>query len=391
MLGNNLKKNRATTNANDLFTRHIVSQKDETMNFLPELWNYIKQMLLAVIFISVIGAGAWVAYVYDISKKPQNAAKQLIVEGDNALNIGRYQDAERIFEAELNINPQNQQAAWGLKIAQIGQILFQPEFKEAIDTLYQQDPNDAHVNLFLGEFYAINDQSAMAVKHFEAAIEQNPKLAEAHNDLAMLYEQQGDFEQAKVESLKAIDIATIAKYRNNLGTIYFKQQHFEEAIKEYGKNKEYPLSALESAEIYWRLEFLSQASNYQKQAIEWLEDKTIMSKPENQEAWFFEIPPGKEIVLPTLEDKKSYAYFCLSASLYLQGDREGAENRVQKLRDLKAARQADINTLITTKLDELVQANSHFAAQVDAYKKLYLEEKTPTKTPMPYSESEFQE
>ena len=279
------------------------------MNFLPELWNYIKQLLIAVLFISVIVAGGWVAYVYDVSKKPQITDKQLIVEGDNALNIGRYGDAERIFEAELQANPQNQQAAWGLQIAQIRQTLFQPEFKEAIDALYQQNPNDAHINLFLGEFYAINNQPDMAVKHFAAAIEQNPKLAEAHNDLAMLYVQQSDYEQAKVESLKAINIAPIAKYRNNLGIIYFKQQHFEEAIKEYGKNKEYPLSALESAEIYWRLEYLSQASSYQKQALEWLEDKTIMSKPENQEAWYFEITPGKEIVLSTPEEKMSYAYF----------------------------------------------------------------------------------
>ena len=84
------------------------------MNFLPELWNYIKKICLAVTFIAVIVAGGWVAYIYDISKKPQIADKQLIVEGDNALNIGRYADAKRIFEAEFKANPQNKQAAWSL-------------------------------------------------------------------------------------------------------------------------------------------------------------------------------------------------------------------------------------------------------------------------------------
>ena len=284
------------------------------MNFLPELWNYIKKTSLVVALIAAIIAGGWVAYIYDISKKPQIADKQLIVEGDNALNIGRYADAKRIFEAELKANPQNKQAAWSLKIAQIRQTFSQPGFKEAIDTLYQQNPNDAHVNLFLGEFYAANNQPDKAVQYYEQAIEQNPKLAEAHYDLAMLYDQQGNHEAAKVESLKAIEISPIPKYRNNLGTIYFKQQHYEEAIKEYGKNKEYPLSALESAKIYWRLEYLSQALSYQKQAVEWLEDKTIMSKPDNQEAWYFEIAPGKSIELVKLEEKKSYAYFCLSVT-----------------------------------------------------------------------------
>jgi tetratricopeptide (TPR) repeat protein len=343
------------------------------MNFLPKLWNYIKKLGLAIALIAAIAAGGWVAYNYDISKKPQIADKQLIVEGDNALNIGRYADAKRIFEQELKVNPENKQAAWGLKIAQIRQTLSQPEFKEVIDTLYQQNPNDAHVNLFLGEFYAANHQPDKAVQHYEQAIGQNPKLAEAHYDLAMLYDQQGNLEDAKVESLKAIDISPIPKYRNNLGTIYFKQQHYEEAIKEYGRNKEYPLSALESAKIYWRLEYLSQALSYQKQAVEWLEDENIMTKPENREAWYFEITPGKGIELVTLEEKKSYAYFCLSVSLYLQGDSVGAESEVQKLHDLYVARQADINALLTADLDALVQVNGTFAEQVAAYKQLYLQ------------------
>jgi tetratricopeptide (TPR) repeat protein len=342
------------------------------MNFLAELWNYIKKLCLAVTFIAVILAGGWVAYIYDISKKPQIADKQLIVEGDNALNIGRYADAKRIFEDEFKANPQNQQAAWSLQIVQIRETLSQPGFKEAIDTLYQQNPNDPHVNLFLGEYYAANDQPDKAIQHYEQAIEQNPKLAEAHYDFAKLYDQQGNQESAKVESLKAIEISPTPKYRNNLATIFFKQLHYEEAIKEYGKNKEYPLSALESAKIYWRLEYLSQALSYQKQAIEWLDDKTIMGKPDNQEAWYFEIAPKKNIELINLDEKKSYAYFCLSVTLYLQGDMEGAENAVQKLRDLRVARQADINALLTADLDGLVQANGTFAEQVAVYKQLYL-------------------
>ena len=342
------------------------------MNFLPKLWTFIKKTGLVVALIAAVAAGGWVAYSYDISKKPQILGRQLIVEGDNALTIGRYADAKRVFEEELKVNPQNQQAAWGLRIAQIRQTLTQPGFKEAIDTLYQQNPNDAHVNLFLGEFYAGNHQPDKAIQYYQQAIEQNPKLAEAHYNLAMFYDQQGNLEAAKYESLKAIDISPTSKYRNILGTIYFKQQRYEEAIREYGKNKEYPLSALESAKIYWRLEYLSQALSYQKQAIEWLEDEKIMTKPENREAWYFEIAPENGIELVKLEEKKSYAYFYLSVSLYLQGDNAGAESEVKKLDDLKVVRQADINALLTADLDALVQANRSFAEQVAAYKQLYL-------------------
>ncbi|MDD5266465.1 MAG: tetratricopeptide repeat protein [Methylococcales bacterium] len=342
------------------------------MSFLSELWNTLKKISLAAALIGVIGLGGWMAYIYDLSKKPQLTARQLIVEGDNALNIGRYADAERIFEAEFKANPQNKQAAWGLKIARIRQTFDQPAFKEAIEALYQEAPDDANVNLFLGEFYTANNEPDKAVQHYEQAIRQNPKLAEAHNDLANYYEKQGYHEAAKVESLSAIDIAPIPKYRNNLGALYFKQNHYEEAIKEYGRNKEYPLSALESAKLYWRLEYLSQALSYQNQAIEWLEDKSIMSKPDNQEPWSFKIGSGKEIELVTVDEKKCYAYYGLSVSFYLQGDLKGAEDEVQKIRDLKVARQADIQALLAADLNGLAQANSDFSAQIAAYKQLYL-------------------
>ena len=77
------------------------------MNFLPKLWNYIKKLGLIVALIVTVIGGGWVANNYDISKSPKTFARQLIVEGDNALNIGRYVDAQRIFEAELKENPQN--------------------------------------------------------------------------------------------------------------------------------------------------------------------------------------------------------------------------------------------------------------------------------------------
>ncbi|MCX7097003.1 MAG: tetratricopeptide repeat protein [Methylococcales bacterium] len=342
------------------------------MNFLPELWNYIRNIFLAVLFTAIVAAGGWATYLYDKSKKPQITDKQLIVEADNALNIGHYPDAKRIFETELKAHPQNQQAAWGLKIATVKETLGRSGYKAALDELQQQNPNDAHVNLFLGEYYGTNNQPDIAINYFEQAAAQNPKLAEAHIALALVYLHKGNFESAKVESLKAVDIIPIPKYRNNLGTVYFKQKHYEEAIKEFGRNKEYPLSALESGKIYWRLEYLSQASSYQKQAIEWLEDKDIMAKPDNQEPWFFENQPGKFIRLMSVGEKKCYAYYSLSVSLYLQGDIEGADVEVQRSKFFKVTSLRDIRALVAADLDDLVLANPSFAGSVASYKQLYL-------------------
>jgi tetratricopeptide (TPR) repeat protein len=342
------------------------------MNFLTNQWSYLTKLASVIALIFAIVAGGWIVYLYDISKEPQPIDKQLIVEGENALNIGHYNEAEKVFENELKVNPKNQQAEWGLKISQLRQFISKPEFKETIDELYQQYPNDAHLNLFLGVFFSTQEQPDKALPYFEKATNLSPKLAEAHNDLALLYAKLGDYETAKVELLEAIDSAPTPRYRNNLATVYFKQGHFEEASKEYGKNKEYPLSMLENAKVYWHLEYLSQASTYQTQAIEWLNDQTIMAKPENQEPWVFEISPGKNIQLVTLEEKKIYAYYCLSISFFLQSDKLGAEHELKKLNELNLTHSANIATLLASTLDTLVQSNSLFTDSVIAYKQLYL-------------------
>lgn len=335
----------------------------------------MKKLVFFIGMVLVIIAGGWTVHTYERLVRAQineSAIKQLVAEGDKALNIGRYADAKRVFTEELKINLQNVQAVWGLKKAQVWDAASGTEFKQAVDALYQQNPHDGHVNLFLGKYYAANHDPAKAQVYYETAIQWEPRLAEAHYSLALLNEQQGNLNAARVEYLKAISLSPEAKYHNSLATNYFKQQRYELAIKEYGKNLQYPLSSLESAKIFWRLGYLSQALSYQKQAIDLLENEAVMKKPENQDAWYLESTPGRLVMLAALEEKKSYGYLNLSATLYLQGNTEAAEKEVQKVRDLKLPLQADINNLIKTDLDTLLQGNADVQELVQAFKKQYL-------------------
>ncbi|NOT12232.1 MAG: tetratricopeptide repeat protein [Methylococcaceae bacterium] len=321
-------------------------------------------------------SGGWAVHTYEHLAKTQvdeSAFKQLVVEGEKALNLGRYVDAQRIFAEELKINPKNVQAERGLRKAIVRETLSGEELKKALDELYQQNPLDGHISLFLGEYYAKNQELDRAQAYFEAAIELDPKLAEAHYVLAQLNEQRGDLNSARVEYLKAISLASEARYQNSLATIYFKQRQYEAAVKEYGKNLEYPLSSLESAKIFWRLGYLSQALNYQRLAIKWLDNEVVMAKPENQDAWYIELAPGQVVKLVTLEEKMGYAYLSLSATLFLHGNTEEAEKAVQKVRQLKLAQQAEIDTLIKSNLDTLLQGNTEVLELVDSFKKLYLQ------------------
>ena len=342
------------------------------MNSSTNTTSSISQISFIFIIIAAIIAGGWGLSIYEESQIPQSNDKESIVEGENALNNGHYREAKLIFEEELRLNPQSQQAIWGLQITHLKEIMGQAEFNETIEPLYENDPNNASLNLLLGESHLGTKQFDKSIPFFEKAILENPRLAEAHNDLAIAYMHIGDYQTAKIEFLNAIDNSPIPKYRNNLGAIYLKQQKFEEAIKEFGRNKEYPISVLESAKIYWHLEYLSQASTYQSQAIEWLNDKTIMAKPENQEPWLFEISPEKSIELYSLEEKKSYAYFCRSVSLYLEGNKMGVENDLKKLAELTPTRTNDFALLLNNTLDNLVAANPNYSDEITVYKQLYL-------------------
>jgi tetratricopeptide (TPR) repeat protein len=330
---------------------------------------------LFFIFISfVIIAGGWGVHTYEHllkSEVTESAIKQLVAEGEKAMDIGHYQQAMQVFQEELKNNPQNVEAAWGFKKAQVRATLSGDALKQAVAALFQENPNDSHINLFLGEFQVTDHALDKARLYYQTAIELDPKLAEAYFLLAALYEQQGYLNEARVEYLKAIALSPEARYQNSLATIYFKQQRYEAAVKEYGKNLEYPLSSLESAKIFWRLGYLSQALNYQRQAIEFLENKRVMAKLENQEDWIMEIVPGQVLKLSSLSEKKSYGYLSLAATLYLHGDAEEADTTVQKVRQFKLSQQAEINRLVKANLDALLKGNADVAELVESFKKHY--------------------
>lgn len=339
----------------------------------------MKKLILICLFLAVIVGGGWAVHFYNHSqpKTDDIGVGYLVAEGNDFLNMGRYDEAKKLFISALATDPKNVNAVWGLKKTEAKDALSLNTFKLSVDALYQQDPSDAHVNLFLGEFYMTIHESMKAKPYFEQAITQNPKLAEAHFDLAKLYDEQGNLASAKSEIALAIDIAPIPKYRNKLGHIYIKQRHSDAAVAEFEKSSEYPVSALDVAELYWQRDRFDLALIRQLQALKWLNDRSIMAKPENQDPWSFKISDEQTLTLNKLDEKLSYAYLCLSFTLYFLENTEEAERYMQEMRNLALFRQADINTIISTRLDALVQEKASLSAQVGAFKTLYLTATTP--------------
>ncbi len=329
---------------------------------------------ICVLFAVIIGVG-WAIQVFFHSKTTKVedfGDSNYIVEGNNFLNIGRYDEAKQLFLEALKNDPKNVKAEWGLKKAAAKELSTLNGFKLAVDELYKKDPNDAHVNLFLGEFYLANKEYEKARPYFEQAMTQNPKLAEAHFDLALLHDQQGDINAAKSELSLAIDIVPTAKYRNELGHAYIKQKHLDAATAEYEKISEYPASALDVAEIYLQRDRLDIALIRQLQAVEWLNNDSVMAKPENKDSWSFKISDEKTIKLSKLHEKKAFAYLCLSFTLYLLENTEEADRNFQTMLNLDVSRQKDINAVMSARLDALVQEKNSLTIKVESFKSKYL-------------------
>jgi len=334
----------------------------------------MKKLILICLFLAVIVGGGWAVHFYNHSKPKTEdiGVGYLVAEGSDFLNIGRYDEAKKLFVSALATDPKNVKAAWGLKLTEAKEVLSLNTFKLAVDALYEQNPSDAYVNLFMGEFFLAIHETGKARPYLEQAINQNPKLAEAHFNLASLYEEQGNFATAKSEISLAIDISRAPKYRNKLAHIYIAQNHLDAATAEYEKSVDYPLSAIDVAELYWQRDRFDLALIRQLQAVKWLNDKTVMALPENQDPWAFKVSDEQTITLIKLDEKLTYAYLCLSFTLYFLDNTEEAERYIQEARNLSILRHNDVNTLVTARLDRLVHERYSLSAKVEAFKGKYL-------------------
>ncbi len=104
------------------------------------------------------------------------------------------------------------------------------EYQAALNL--RPDSAEAHNNLAL----AYNQQGRLeeAIQEYKAAIKLKLEFPELHYRLALAYYQQGNLEEATKEYLTALNLKPdYAEAHNSLGNIYFKQNRLEEAIYEY--------------------------------------------------------------------------------------------------------------------------------------------------------------
>jgi len=148
---------------------------------------------------------------------------------------GRFEEAKKIYEEILKINPNNFEIINLLGIIS----LQQQNYHEAIILINKAiniNPNHHALYNNLGAAYKNLKKYNEAIINFKKAIELNPNYAEAYNNLGTIFKNINQYEEAFKNYLKSIQLKPnyIESY-NNLGLLYKELKNYDEAIESFNK------------------------------------------------------------------------------------------------------------------------------------------------------------
>jgi tetratricopeptide (TPR) repeat protein len=159
--------------------------------------------------------------------------------------VGRLADAVHEAEAVLEINPDQEDAHrllahiyWRNLGEARGDVAAQESLKKAIEhfeALARLDPAETDTFLVLGRLYRLSNQPEKAEEAFKKVLNGEPDSKNAAAQLAQLYFDQGDYEQA-IELLNKIDEEDMdAPLLGMLALAYTQTSQFDKAVSVYEK------------------------------------------------------------------------------------------------------------------------------------------------------------
>jgi tetratricopeptide (TPR) repeat protein len=290
------------------------------LTVLPLRW-VIVLLLLAL----PLGLLAW----------PEYRANQALHDGLRHLNTGAYAQARQAYQQALAQGWFSRRAAQlGLEKASIYDApdgeFHAHEVKQRVDRILVQHPDDPHAYLFLGDWYAIQDDYTTASTYYEKAIARHPTLAHGYFSLGVVYDKLGKVEQSLQMYERAATLALWHQpYLNNLAYQYAQHQDYGKALATYEQalrlDGQFLLTYFDLANYFRVRGQPQQALRHLEKGVALLDDPKVAMLEKNREPWYFR--HGADLLhLDTLPRKQCYAYHTLAAvRRLLQYTAEGAQ------------------------------------------------------------------
>ncbi len=370
--------------------RKQTGQFSRALNWMSTHWVIV---LFCISVLSVLGTSVLyeVSPLYPLKKihyeqqesKHNEAQRELtkkmvghqLALGKSFLDIGQYEAAKREYQEALKIDPANPEAQMGLyKAGVYGSIQgqYSPEvIEQRINLILDVNPKDPHAYAFLGKLYATIDEDT-AIKHYEKAKSLDPNVATAYFGLSILYDKRGRLDEA----IEMLETATkLSKwnqsYLNNMAYLYSKKKQYSRATETYERvlqlDEAFLLTYYEIASVYRLMGNFKEALVYQQALVDGLNDPEITAQPKN-EIWYFEIG-NEEIYFYDLPEKKYYAYYSLSVTLFLLGKEQEAEGFMKMADNLEIDYSESVKALVDSDLTRLQKEKPTLTNRIEAYRK----------------------
>ena len=137
------------------------------------------------------------------------------------VGVALAQDPVAVVPPELS---EDARKAYNLGLKEVRDLMTRKEYAAAttrIDALLASRPREPQARFLKGVAQTEQGQSAAAIATFRGLVEDYPELPEPYNNLAVLYAQKGDYENARVVLETAIRAApNWALAHENLGDVY---------------------------------------------------------------------------------------------------------------------------------------------------------------------------
>ena len=155
--------------------------------------------------------------------------------GDAFARVGESENAIRMYQKALNLNPRSSEAHTGLGLLLVDGNKFEEGLKHLTLALeISPDNADAHSNL--GVMLAARRRFDEAITHYQKALELKPDFAEGHCNFAIALAARGRIDEAFSHYRKAIELKPDypdAPY--NFGVTLAEHGQMDEAIAQYQK------------------------------------------------------------------------------------------------------------------------------------------------------------